>query len=321
MSKQIVVTGAAGFIGCNLVAELNARGWDDLILVDSPDQDDKSRNLLGLRFADVVEPDLFLTKLEKNEFGEIDAIIHLGACSSTTERDAEYLLRNNTHYTRTLCEWSLKHGARFIYASSAATYGDGGQGYKDDEDSLESLHALNLYGHSKHLFDLWARENGWLSRIAGLKYFNVFGPHEEHKGDMRSMVSKAYRQIKNTGKVELFKSYRPDYEDGEQKRDFIYVKDAVAVTLHFLENRDVNGLFNCGTGNARSWNDLADAVFAAMGAAPRIEYVEMPEAIRNQYQYFTQAEMAKLRKAGYKKPFTPLEDAVREYVTESLART
>lgn len=320
MAKQIVVTGAAGFIGCNLVAELNARGWDDLILVDSLGLDDKWRNLLGLRFDDIWEPESFLSRLKENDFGEIDAIIHLGACSSTTERDADFLLRNNTYYTAALCEWSVEHGVRFIYASSAATYGDGGQGYSDDDATLESLRALNMYGHSKHLFDLWAQKNGWLSRIAGLKYFNVFGPHEEHKGDMRSMVSKAYGQIQNTGKVELFKSYRPEYKDGEQRRDFIYVKDAVAVTLHFLENRDVAGLFNCGTGNARSWNDLANAVFSAMDTSPRIEYIEMPEAIRGQYQYFTQAEMKKLRDVGYKKLFTPLEDAVREYVTEFLTR-
>jgi ADP-L-glycero-D-manno-heptose 6-epimerase len=320
MSKQIVVTGAAGFIGCNLVAELNARGCADLILVDSLGTDDKWRNLIGLGFDDILEPEPFLSRLQKNEFGDIDAIMNLGACSSTTERDADFLLRNNTHYTRALCEWSLEHGARFIYASSAATYGDGGQGYSDDDAGLGSLRPLNMYGYSKHLFDLWAQRKGVLSGIAGLKYFNVFGPHEEHKGDMRSMVSKAYGQIRKTGKVELFKSYRPEYKDGEQKRDFIYVKDAVAVTLHFLENRDVSGLFNCGTGNARSWNDLATSVFIAMNVVPKIEYIEMPKTIRGQYQYFTQAEMTKLRDAGYKKPFTPLEDAVREYVTETLSR-
>jgi len=318
MAKQIVVTGAGGFIGRNVVAELNARGCDDLVLVDRLGQDDKWRNLLGLRYEDILNPEEFLACLEMGTISDLDAIIHLGACSATTERDADFLLRNNYHYTRTLCEWSLRHNSRFIYASSAATYGDGSNGYSDEDTALPTLRPLNMYGYSKHMFDLWARKHNLFDRIAGLKYFNVYGPYEDHKGDMRSMISKSYDQIKKLGKVQLFKSYRPDYADGEQMRDFIYVKDAVAVTLHFLEHRDVGGLFNCGTGQARTWKDLATAVFQALDVPPRIEFIEMPEVLRGKYQYFTQASMAKLLGAGYTTPFMPLEDAVRDYVATYL---
>ena len=320
MAKQIVVTGAGGFIGRNVVAELNTRGCDDLILVDSMGHDDKWSNLLGLRYEDILDPTQFLASLENGKLPELEAIIHLGACSATTERDADFLLRNNYRYTRTLCEWSLKGKTRFIYASSAATYGDGSDGYSDEVADLPILKPLNMYGYSKHMVDLWALRHKLFDRIVGLKYFNVFGPYEDHKGDMRSMVHKSYGQIKKTGKVQLFKSHRPDYADGEQMRDFIYVKDAVAVTLHFLEHREGGGLFNCGTGQARSWKDLVTAVFAAMGLPPQIDFVEMPAVLQGKYQYFTQASMTNLRKAGYAAPFTPLEDAVRDYVVAYLAK-
>ena len=320
MAKRIAVTGAGGFIGRNVVAELNARGCDDLLLVDSMGCEEKWRNLLGLRYEDILAPREFLDSVEMGKVTDLDAIIHLGACSATTERDADFLLQNNYRYTRTLCEWSLKCKTRFIYASSAATYGDGSNGYNDDVADLSILRPLNMYGYSKHMVDLWARKHKLFDRIVGLKYFNVFGPYEDHKGDMRSMVHKSYGQIKKIGKVQLFKSYRPDYADGEQMRDFIYVKDAVAVTLHFLEHREGGGLFNCGTGQARSWKDLMTAVFAAMGMPPQIEFIEMPEVLRGKYQYFTQASMAKLRKAGYATSFTPLEDAVRDYVVAYLAK-
>jgi ADP-L-glycero-D-manno-heptose 6-epimerase len=320
MGKRIAVTGAAGFIGCNLAAELNARGCNDLILVDHLGRDEKWRNLLGLRYEEILEPAEFLSRLELGTIADLEAVVHMGACSATTERDADFLLHKNYHYTRTLCEWSLKHKARFIYASSAATYGDGSAGYSDADAATPALRPLNMYGYSKHMFDLWALKHSLFDQIVGLKYFNVYGPYEDHKGDMRSMVNKSYGQIKSEGKVRLFKSYRPDYADGEQMRDFIYVKDAVAVTLHFLEYRKQGGLFNCGTGKARSWKDLVNAVFSAMSEPPRIEFVDMPEALRGKYQYFTQAEMSKLRKAGYTAPFTPLEDAVRDYVTTYLAK-
>jgi ADP-L-glycero-D-manno-heptose 6-epimerase len=320
MAKQIVVTGGGGFIGRNLAAELNAQGYDDLILVDVLGRGEKWRNLLGLRYEDILNPQQFLEGLERGKITGLDAIFHLGACSSTTERDADYLLQNNYHYTRRLCEWSLAHGARFIYASSAATYGDGSAGYSDEDELLSTLKPLNMYGYSKHMFDLWALQHKLFDRIVGLKYFNVYGPFEDHKDDMRSVVNKAYGQIRQTGKVQLFKSYRPDYADGEQRRDFIYVKDAVAVTLHFLRESTGGGLFNCGTGQARSWKDLVNAVFAALRITPEIEFIEMPEALRAKYQYFTQADMGKLRSVGYATPFMSLEDAVRDYVTTYLAK-
>jgi ADP-L-glycero-D-manno-heptose 6-epimerase len=314
MAKQIVVTGAAGFIGRNIVAELNQRDYDNLILVDLLGTDDKWRNLVGLRYEDILSPDAFLALVERGELGATESIIHLGACSSTTEQDADYLLRNNYHYTRTLCEWSLKNNARFVYASSAATYGDGAQGYSDADPATANLHPLNMYGYSKHMFDLWALKHGLFDKIVGLKYFNVFGPYEDHKGDMRSVVSKAYQQVKNTGKVQLFKSYRPEYADGEQMRDFIYVKDVVAVTLHFALSRGKGGLFNCGTGKARTWKDLVTAVYSAMKIAPQIEFIPMPEQLRGKYQYFTEAEMTKLRSSGYTAEFSSLEDAVADYI-------
>lgn len=313
MAKRIVVTGAGGFIGRNLAAELNARGCDDLILVDNLGREEKWRNLRGLDFEDILAPAAFLKSVEDGKLTNIDAIIHLGACSATTERDADFLIENNYRYTRTLCEWSLKNKTRFIYASSAATYGDGSKGYSDTTP-LKELRPLNMYGYSKHMLDLWAQKHGHLDRVVGLKYFNVYGPYEDHKGDMRSMVHKAWGQIKKTGKVQLFKSYRPEYADGEQMRDFVYVKDAVAVTLYFLDHSEIGGLFNCGTGKARSWKDLMNAVFTAMKVKPNIEFIEMPEILRGKYQYFTQADMSKLRAAGYTAPFTSLEDAVLDYV-------
>jgi len=319
MSSRVVITGAAGFIGRNVVAELNARGVDDLLLVDNLGSDEKWRNLVGLRYEEILDSQQFMAHVEADVLPGIDAVIHLGACSATTEPDAGFLLRNNYQYTRALCEWSLRHGARFIYASSAATYGDGSIGYDDDPAVLQQLEPLNMYGYSKHMFDLWAQRHGLFDRIAGLKYFNVYGPNEDHKEDMRSVVHKSYEQIKSTGIVRLFKSYRPEYADGEQLRDFIFVKDAVAMTLYFIENRTTSGLFNCGTGQARSWKALATAVFAAMDIPPSIEYVEMPESLRGKYQYFTQAQMARMRAAGYSAPFTPLEDGVKEYVTGYLA--
>jgi ADP-L-glycero-D-manno-heptose 6-epimerase len=321
MSKPIIVTGAAGFIGRNAVAELNQRGYRELILVDSLGTDDKWRNLVGLRYDDIISSQALLARLESGQFSDADAILHFGACSSTTERDADYLLENNYRYTRRLCEFSLRHGVRFIYASSAATYGEGSNGYSDEDEATTHLHPLNMYGYSKHMFDLWALQTGALNRVVGLKYFNVFGPFEDHKGDMKSVVAKAYRQIQETGKVRLFKSYNPKYADGEQMRDFIYVKDAVAVTLSFLEERSTSGLFNCGTGKARTWKDLVTAVFTAMELPVRIEYIEMPDALRGKYQYFTEADMSKLRAAGYTATFHSLEDAIRDYVLTYLTRT
>lgn len=315
-----VVTGAAGFIGRNVAAELNRRGEGRLLLVDDLGCDERWKNLRGLEFEDLWSIERFREEVAADALPAVKTVYHLGACSSTTETDADYLLDNNYAYTREVCEWCLKRGVRFVYASSAATYGDGAQGYSDADEATPNLVPLNMYGMSKQLFDLWALRSGLLGKIAGLKYFNVYGPGEDHKGDMRSVVHKAHGQIRETGKVQLFKSYKPEYADGEQVRDFVFVKDAVEVTLFCGENPKASGLFNCGTGQARSWNDLARAVFAALGREPRIEYIEMPEALRGKYQYFTQAEMGKLRATGYAQPFTTLEDGIREYVQGHLAK-
>ena len=318
MSVPIIITGAAGFIGRNTVAELNRRGYTNLLLVDHLGNDEKWANLLGLRFDDIISPAKFIESVKNDTARKATVCIHLGACSATTEKDADYLLENNYRYTRTLCEWSLRHGLRFVYASSAATYGDGGRGYSDEDAGTFELKPLNMYGYSKHLFDLWALQAGVMNRIVGLKYFNVYGPYEDHKGGMRSLVQKAYYQIIERGYLELFKSHRPDYHDGEQKRDFIYVQDAVDVTLHFALDSQVCGLINCGTGMAHTWLDLASALFSAMNRKPDIRFIEMPEILRDKYQYFTQADVAKLRKNDYKKLFLSLEDGVSNYVKTHL---
>ncbi len=316
MARPIIVTGAAGFIGRNTVAELNRRGEDELILVDELGKVEKWRNLVGLRYEDIVTPEEFLGLIEDGTFAEARAVIHLGACSATTERDADYLLRNNYQYTRVLCNWALSNDVRFVYASSAATFGDGAHGYDDADEVTPTLEPLNMYGYSKHMFDLWALKHELFERIVGLKYFNVFGPYEDHKGDMRSVVSKSYGQIRETGEVQLFKSYNPAFRDGEQRRDFISVGDAVDVTLHFAlqEPEAPGGLFNCGTGQAHTWIELVTPVFEALGKEVNIEFIEMPEALRGKYQYFTEAEVGKLRAAGYTKPFTPLAQAVEAYI-------
>jgi ADP-L-glycero-D-manno-heptose 6-epimerase len=318
MSIPIIITGAAGFIGRNLVAELNRRGHDNLLLVDQLGTDEKWANLVGLRFDDVISPAKFIESVKSNTVPLASACIHLGACSATTEKDADYLLENNYRYTRTICEWSLRQKTRFVYASSAATYGDGALGYSDEDRATQTLQPLNMYGYSKHLFDLWALRAGVFDRIVGLKYFNVYGPYEDHKAGMRSLVQKAYHQIIERGYLELFKSHRPDYHDGEQKRDFIYVQDAVNVTLHFALDSPIHGLLNCGTGVARTWLDLARSLFSAMNRKPDIRFIEMPEILRGKYQYFTQADVAKLRKAGYAKQFLSLEDGVSNYVKTYL---
>lgn len=318
--KRVVVTGAAGFIGSVLVWELNRRGCTDVLVVDFPDgRDEKAANLAGLRYTDLIDPAQLLSRLSSGSLGKFDCIFHLGACSSTTETNEQYLRENNYEYSRKLAEWALGAGVRFVYASSAATYGDGSGGMDDsDPAQLARLRPLNLYGQSKQWMDLHGLREGWLDRIVGLKYFNVFGPNENHKGDMRSLVCKSYAEALKTGVIHLFKSYRPEYRDGEQKRDFLYVKDAVAMTLYLAANPAANGIFNIGSGAARTWNDLARAVFAALGREPHIEYIDMPEAIRDKYQYFTQANIGKLRAAGYDRPITPLEDAVRDYVMNYL---
>jgi ADP-L-glycero-D-manno-heptose 6-epimerase len=323
LDGQILVTGGAGFIGSALVWALNQRGRSDIVITDFLGADEKWRNLVPLRFRDYVDAGEFRRRLaaQPGAFGQFSAVFHLGACSATTETNAAYLADNNYAVTRELAAWALASGARFIYASSAATYGDGAQGMSDQDDNLARLRPLNAYGYSKQLFDLHAQREGWLRRIVGLKYFNVFGPNEDHKGEMRSLVHKAYQQVLASGRIRLFKSYRPDYRDGEQKRDFLYVKDAVEMTLHFAEESgaQAGGLFNLGSGEANTWIALAQAIFAALERRPDIEFIEMPEVLRGKYQYYTLADIAKLRASGYRRPVTPLAEAVRDYVQDYLA--
>ena len=317
LDGRILVTGGGGFIGSALVAALNRRGITDIVVTDFLGSDEKWRNLVPLKFADYAEADVFRTRIAANAgaFGRFSTVFHLGACSATTEKNAAYLIDNNYNVTKELAAWSLAQNARFIYASSAATYGDGSQGMDDARADLHALKPLNMYGYSKHLFDLYAQRTGWIERIVGVKYFNVFGPNEDHKGDMRSLVNKAYGQIQATGRVGLFKSHHPDYKDGEQMRDFLYVKDAVEMTLHFAEKAPAaGGLFNLGSGEANTWITLARALFAALGREPQIDFVEMPEVLRGKYQYFTRADTTKLRASGFTRAVTPLPEAVRDYV-------
>ena len=321
---MIIVTGGAGLIGSAIVQHLNRQGREDILIVDHLGHTGKWRNLTPLRFMDYLEKDAFETLLDNGTLAgrlpgrKLEAVLHLGACSATTEPDATYLIRNNFEYTRKLALATLAADARFIYASSAATYGDGEHGFVDDDSQLPLLRPMNMYGYSKQMFDLWAMRQGILNKIVGIKYFNVYGPNEQHKGEMRSLVLKAYEQIGATGQLKLFKSHRPEYGDGEQLRDFIYVKDAAAMTLHFLENRSAGGVFNVGGGTTVSWNRLARAVFSAMERPFNVEYIDMPESIRNTYQYLTCAETAKIHAAGYTTPVTPVEEAVADYIRNYL---
>ncbi len=319
LNGRILVTGGAGFIGSALVWALNQRGMTDIVITDFLGTDEKWKNLVPLKYADYVEADVFRRRLAETPgaFGRFSTVFHLGACSATTEKNAGYLIDNNYAVTKELAAWSLVQDARFIYASSAATYGDGAQGMDDKDENLERLRPLNMYGYSKHLFDLHAQREGWLKRIVGVKYFNVFGPNEDHKADMRSLVNKAYQQILATGRVQLFKSHKPEFKDGEQMRDFLYVKDAVEMTLHFAENPrglSAAGLFNLGSGEANTWLTLTRAIFAALKREPQIEFIDMPEVLRGKYQYYTKADISKLRGTGYTRPMTPLTEAVRDYV-------
>ena len=320
MQDFYIVTGGAGLIGSNVVLELNRRGEENILVVDHLTHPGKRANLNRERFARYMERDEFREAVRAGGIPAPKTLFHLGACSSTTETDQAYLDDNNTGYTRELCQWALANGTRFLYASSAATYGGGEYGYDDADDAVtRKLQPLNLYGWSKQKFDLWAMDAGLMDRIVGLKFFNVFGPGEDHKGDMRSVVHKAYGQILDTGVLKLFRSHRPDYADGCQDRDFVYVKDAARIMLFFHDHPEANGLFNCGTGRARTWLDLGNAIFRAMGREPNIEFVDMPEKLRDKYQYHTQAETAKLRAAGCEPASTPLEDAVEDYVRTYLS--
>jgi ADP-L-glycero-D-manno-heptose 6-epimerase len=317
---MIVVTGAAGFIGSVLIWLLNQRGETDVLAVDTHPSDAGEPNLAPLTYGrGYQDHERFRDDLLAGRYrDELRAILHLGACSSTTETDWAYLQRNNIQYSQDLCRAALGQGARFVHASSAATYGDGSRGFDDDHAKLDTLEPLNLYGKSKHEFDLWVRGEGLLEEICCLKYFNVYGPNEWHKGDMRSMVCKGYEQVRDSGTVRLFESDRPDVPHGGQRRDFVYVKDAAAMTLWLLDHPEVGGVFNVGTGRATDWNTLIGAIFGALGREPNITYIPMPEHLKGKYQDFTEARMDKLRAAGCDVPITPVVDAVREYVTEHL---
>ena len=312
--KYIVVTGGAGFIGSGVIRALNERKMDNLIVVDNLGSADKWKNLVGKRFLDVLHKDKLFEWLEGRE-DDIEAFIHLGACSSTVEKDANYLLENNYRYTLRLAEYALKHGHRFIYASSAATYGDGSRGFSDRAD-LDQLEPLNMYGYSKHLFDLWLKNQNLLDKVVGLKYFNVFGPNEYHKGRMSSAILKMVPDALNTGKIRLFKSSEPEkYPGGGQIRDFIYVKDVAQMTIQFLEN-DLGGIFNIGSGKEETWNALAQAVIGALGKKVEIEYIEMPPDLIGKYQNYTCAEMSKSSQLLL--PHYSLEAAVKDYVQNYL---
>lgn len=316
---MIVVTGGAGFIGSCFIRKLNDEGIRDILVVDTLGRTMKWKNLVGKQFLDIVHKTTFRQSLLAGEYGaEIESIIHLGACSATTEQDADYLLSNNYEYSKDLALYAEARNIRFLYASSAATYGAGAHGY--DDGIFHLLQPLNMYGYSKHLFDLWVLRNNLDKKFVGIKFFNVFGPNEYHKGDMASVIFKSYHQVLQTGTIRLFKSYKAEYADGEQKRDFIYVKDIVGTLYQMMRYGEITGIFNLGTGHARTWNDVIHALFAALGRTPSIEYIDMPESLKNQYQYFTEATMAKLQQTRIYEPCRILEETVRDYVQEHLAK-
>ena len=317
---MIIVTGGAGFIGSAFVWKLNEMGRDDVVVVDNLGHSEKWRNLVNRSYLDYVHKDTFLDMvLDDQLHWDVEAIVHMGACSSTTETDADYLMDNNFRYSKALCRWALEHGVRFVNASSASTYGDGTQGFSDDPALIQGLKPLNMYGYTKQLFDLWALREGAVATIPSLKFFNVFGPNEYHKDSMRSVVCKAFLQILETGRMQLFKSTVEGLEHGGQQRDFIYVKDVAEVLWWLLEHPEVNGVFNVGTSVARSFHDLAVAVFKAMGRETAIDFVDMPESLRPKYQSYTKAEMERLGATGCPIEFMCLEDAILDYVQGYLA--
>lgn len=318
-----IITGGAGFIGSAICWRLNAVGNHNILIVDTDKNGVKAEYLKNLDYVDFLDKDTFLKQVTRGSISyKVDTIYHMGACSSTTEDNMDFLIENNVEYSKELAKWCLKAGTKYIYASSGATYGAGENGFDDDIEIIPKLKPLNKYGLSKQLFDSWVIENNYHKKFVGLKYFNVFGPNENHKGDMRSMVNKAYSQILETGKLKLFKSLLPEYKDGEQKRDFIYVKDAVEMTLLFdpfnESGKNETGIYNIGSGAASTWLEAAGAVFAALGKKPEIEFIDMPENIRNQYQYYSKANLSKLRGSGFERENMKLEDSIKDYVQNYL---
>lgn len=318
---MIIVTGGAGFIGSCVVRTLNDLGMSDIVIVDHIADTDKWMNMRNKKYIEYINRDDFFNRIHDFD-GQVTHVIHMGACSSTTERNFDFLYRNNFEYTKELWNYCAEQNISFIYASSAATYGDGRMGFSDEMD-ISSLRPLNGYGYSKQLFDLWTeKELASGEKVprqhVGFKFFNVYGPNEYFKGNMASVIFHTFNEVKKNGKKGLFKSYKPGYKDGEQLRDFIYVKDICSVICYMMDNPDISGLFNLGTGKARSFNDLVLATFDAMGVEPVIEYIDMPESIRDKYQYYTQAEMNKLRAFGYKDSFYSLEEGITDYVQNYL---
>ena len=291
-----------------------------MLLVDTLRTNEKWKNLVGKHYKQYLEKEQLFDYISKVNANDIEAVIHMGACSSTTEKDASYLVKNNYQFSQLLAQWCIENNIRFIYASSAATYGNGENGFNDDENEISLLRPLNMYGYSKQMMDEWILDNQYQKHVVGLKFFNVFGPNEYHKEDMSSVVFKSYNQILREGKICLFKSCNPDYEDGEQKRDFVYVKDCAKAIVALIKNKHVNGIFNMGTGFAHSWNDLANAIFKAMNLIPIIEYIDMPEHLKGKYQYFTEANMDKLKKEMQEYETGTLESTVRDYIQNHLMK-
>lgn len=318
---MIVVTGGAGMIGSMIAWHINTvLGRNDIVIVDRQQHPDQWQNLCHRKYANYLDKDELIQWLDKRQ--DIDAIIHMGAISATTERDFNKLVQDNIRYSQSLWNWCAEHRVPFLYASSAATYGSGESGYDDNESTIDSLRPLNGYGYSKQFFDQWAlqqaAENKAPPTWAGFKFFNVYGPNEYHKERMASVAFHSFNQFRENGTVKLFKSHKDGYADGMQLRDFVYVKDAAAVVAHFINHQAPSGLYNIGTGQARAFKDLAEAVMTSMGKTPSITYIDMPTDLHGKYQYFTEANMAKLRKAGYTQPFYTLEDGVRDYVQNYL---
>ena len=320
MHRKIILTGGAGFIGSCVLRTLNDCGISDVTVVDHIANTQKWRNLSNKQYSEYIHKDKFLERMKSGEFKNVDAVIHMGACSSTTEMDFDYLWMNNIEYSKRLWKFCADNDIQFIYASSAATYGDGKEGF-DDQRDISRLRPLNGYGYSKQVFDLWTlRQENKPPQAVGVKFFNVYGPNEYCKGSMASMVYHGYNQVMKNGEIRLFKSADYHYSDGYQERDFVYVKDVCKVIRFFLEHPECSGIYNVGTGRAQTFAELASAVFYALGREPKIEYIEMPEELKEKYQYHTKAENIKLLNAGYTESFMDVKEGVKDYVLEHLKK-